>query len=118
MSNNYDELVAAFLLTELRCELDGEVTSMVVQLRRVLTREEATHLFGCESTEVQPSEWEWDCRCYSDITRDDVFATDTVAFCEHGYSVAVRFYSYYEAPPLIERLAAFESTWECRVEDD
>lgn len=119
MSSYYDDLVNDFLLHQWECEVRGRYADLSVINFTPLSHEDEAHLVTCDSTRFQMShDPRWECDCYSEVTRDDVFEMNGDIFCDHGTTVSVEFRSYFESHDVLQHLAAFEDTRDCPYMDE
>lgn len=119
MSSYYDDLVNDFLLHQWECEVRGRYADLSVINFTPLSHQDEAHLVTCDSTRFQMShEPRWECDCYSEVTRDDVFEMNGDIFCDHGTTVSVEFRSYFESHDVLQHLAAFEDTRDCPYMDE
>lgn len=108
-----NELVNAWLLRQFR---DNEpligVKPGVVDSHR--------HLVGCPSTRVVSCEHGWECQCYSEYTREDVWRVAARFECEHGTGANwERGAMVRSVPELIAAIRAADlENFECPMEEE
>ena len=77
------------------------------------------HLIMCPTVKALPINYEWECGCYSEYTRDDGFVTLFNIVCDCGVKdIFRRTGGDWDLPDIIRQLDEYQSTQECPYWED
>jgi hypothetical protein len=111
--NKYDQLVNDFVLMKWKEGWSGNRFRYLPANQRDINK----HLLNCRTTRASVRDAEWECGCYSEVTREDMFVVRFSLSCGCGcrYSIVDTLDLQHEN--LMEQLLEYEDN-QCPYEDE
>jgi hypothetical protein len=116
MGSYYDDLVNEFVLEKFRERWINH--NWNISFLSEASRRSIQHQLACETSRADVKRCEWECGCWSEWTREDMFAVKFIVSCDchHQYHVVTSLDLQGES--VMEQLSEYESTRECIYEDE